>query len=71
VVSPARTSLKLHQVDALTDLFWVCELYADDDAFATHRTSDAMAEATPALAELIAEAELITGEPVAAKGVPA
>ena len=52
-------------------LFWVCELYADDDAFAAHSGSDAMAAATPALGELIAEAELIIGEPVSAKGVPA
>lgn len=36
-----------------------------------HRTSDAMAAATPALAEFIAEAEFITGEPVSAKGMPA
>ena len=54
-----------------SDLFWVCELYVDDDAFAARRTSDAMAAATPALAEFIAEAEFITGEPVSAKGVPA
>jgi quinol monooxygenase YgiN len=54
-----------------SDLFWVCELYVDDDAFAARRTSDAMAVATPALAEFIAEAEFITGEPVSAKGMPA
>lgn len=30
-----------------------------------------MAAATPGLAELIAEAELMTGEPASAKGVPA
>jgi hypothetical protein len=30
-----------------------------------------MAAATPALAEFIADAELIIGEPVSAKGVPA
>jgi quinol monooxygenase YgiN len=49
-------------------LNWVCELYADDDAFAAHRGSDAMAAATPALGELIAE---FVGEPVSAKGVSA
>jgi autoinducer 2-degrading protein len=53
------------------DLFWVFELYADDDAFAAHSGSDAMAAAAPALGELIAESELIIGAPVAAKGVPA
>lgn len=52
------------------ELFWVCELYADDAAFAAHRDSDAMAAATPTLAGLIAEAEVIIGEPVAATGLP-
>jgi (4S)-4-hydroxy-5-phosphonooxypentane-2,3-dione isomerase len=52
------------------ELFWVYELYADDAAFAAHRDSAAMAAATPALAELIAEAEVIIGEPVAATGLP-
>ncbi len=52
-------------------MFWVCELYADDDAFATHRDSAAMAAAAPALGELIAEAEVVIGAPVSAKGVPA
>jgi hypothetical protein len=33
--------------------------------------SDAMTRASPALAELIAEAEFRTGEPVSAKGLPA
>ncbi|MGW4370186.1 putative quinol monooxygenase [Nocardia takedensis] len=51
------------------ELFWVSEIYADDDAFAAHRDSAAMAAATPVLGELIAGAELIVGEPLAAKGV--
>jgi (4S)-4-hydroxy-5-phosphonooxypentane-2,3-dione isomerase len=50
------------------ELFWVCELYADDAAFAVHRDSDAMASATSALGELIAEAEVTIGAPVSAKG---
>jgi (4S)-4-hydroxy-5-phosphonooxypentane-2,3-dione isomerase len=53
------------------DLFWVSEFYADEDAFAAHRESAAMAAVTPALAELIAEAELMIGEPLSAKGLPA
>jgi (4S)-4-hydroxy-5-phosphonooxypentane-2,3-dione isomerase len=68
---PGTLLYVLHRSREDPDLFWVCELYADDDAFAAHRTSDAMAAATPALAEFIAEAEFITGEPVSAKGVPA
>lgn len=61
----------LHRSTDDPSLFWVCELYADDDAFAAHRGNDAMAAATPVLGELIAEPELIVGEPVYAKGVPA
>ena len=68
---PGTLLYVLHRGSDDRDLFWVCELYADDDAFAAHRTSAAMAAATPALADLIAEAEFMTGEPLSAKGVPA
>jgi autoinducer 2-degrading protein len=68
---PGTLLYVLHRSRDDPDLFWVCELYADDNAFAAHRTSDAMAAATSALAEFIADAEFITGEPVSAKGVPA
>ena len=53
------------------DLFWVCELYTDDDAFAAHAGSDAMAAAAPRMGEVIAESELILGEPLSGKGLPA
>jgi autoinducer 2-degrading protein len=52
------------------NLFWFSELYADDDAFAAHSGSDAMAKAMPILGPLIAESELVLGEPVLAKGAP-
>jgi quinol monooxygenase YgiN len=52
------------------DVFWFSELYADDDAFAAHGSSDAMAQAMPTLGPLIAESELVLGEPVLAKGLP-
>jgi (4S)-4-hydroxy-5-phosphonooxypentane-2,3-dione isomerase len=52
------------------DMFWFAELYADDDAFAAHGASDAMAKAMPILGPLIAESELILGEPILAKGMP-
>jgi (4S)-4-hydroxy-5-phosphonooxypentane-2,3-dione isomerase len=68
---PGTLLYALHRSKEDPDLFWVSELYADDDAFAAHSGSDAMAAATPALGELIAEAELIMGEPVCAKGLPA
>ena len=52
------------------DVFWFAELYADDDAFAAHGTSEAMANAMPTLGPLIAESELVVGEPVLAKDLP-
>jgi (4S)-4-hydroxy-5-phosphonooxypentane-2,3-dione isomerase len=53
------------------DMFWFSELYADDAAFAAHGASEAMAKAMPILGPLIAESELILGEPVLGKGLPA
>ena len=52
------------------DVFWVSELYTDDDAFAAHSGSEAMAKAGPTLGPLIADSELIIGQPVLAKGLP-
>jgi quinol monooxygenase YgiN len=52
------------------DAFWVSELYANNDGFAAHTGSDAMAAAGPTLGPLIAESELTIGEPVRAKGLP-
>ena len=43
---------------------------ADDDAFAAHGASEAMANAMPTLGPLIAESELVVGEPVLAKDLP-
>ena len=52
------------------NVFWFAELYADDDAFAAHGASEAMAQAMPVLAPLIAESELVIGEPVLSKDLP-
>jgi quinol monooxygenase YgiN len=68
---PGTLIYVLHRSKDDPDLFWVSELYVDDDAFAAHAGSDAMAAAAPAVGDLIAESELIVGEPVSAKGVPA
>jgi len=68
---PGTLLYALHRSRDDPDLFWVCELYADSDAFDAHVKSDAMAAAAPVLRELIdAESELIVGEPVSAKGMP-
>jgi len=68
---PGTLLYVLHRSKDDPGLFWVSELCANEDAFAAHRGSDAMAAAAPALAELIAESELTVGEPVSVKGVPA
>src|SRR3982074_3015175 len=68
---PGTLLYVLHRSADDPDLFWVSDLYAADEALPAHRESQAMAAAAPALRELIAEAELIVGEPVCAKGVPA
>jgi len=52
------------------EVFWTYELYTDDDAFAAHGTSDAMAKVGPTVGPLIAESELILGDPVLAAGLP-
>ena len=67
---PGTLLYALHRSKNDPALFWVCELYVDGDAFAAHSRSDAMTAATPALGKLIAESELIIGEPVSAKGMP-
>jgi quinol monooxygenase YgiN len=52
------------------NVFWFSELYADDDAFAAHGASDAMAKVGPTLGPLIAGTEFIVSEPVLAKDLP-
>ena len=51
------------------NVFWIYELYADDAALGVHSGSEAMAKAAPAFGSLIADSELILGEPVQAKGL--
>lgn len=52
------------------DVFWFTELYTDADALAAHGASEAMAQAATAFGSLIADSELVIGEPVRAKGLP-
>ena len=68
---PGTLLYALHRSKDDPDLFWVSELYADDDAFAAHSGSDVMAAVRPAIGKFIAESELIVGAPVDGKGVPA
>jgi (4S)-4-hydroxy-5-phosphonooxypentane-2,3-dione isomerase len=50
-------------------VFWTTEVYADDDAFAAHSSSDVHAAASPVFTELIAAADVMIGETLMAKGV--
>jgi quinol monooxygenase YgiN len=47
-------------------MFWTTEIYADQAAFAAHRATEAHAAAEPALTDLIATADVTTGETVMA-----
>jgi quinol monooxygenase YgiN len=50
------------------DVFWTSEIYADAAAFAAHGASEVHAAATPVFTDLIAEADVITGQVVMGKG---
>jgi quinol monooxygenase YgiN len=67
---PGTLLYAMHRAKDNPDVFWFTELYTDDDALAAHGSSDAMANAGPAFAPLVADSELIIGEPVRAMGLP-
>lgn len=50
-------------------VFWTTEVYADDAAFAAHRSSEAHAAASPVFTELIAASDVTIGETLMAKGL--
>ena len=50
-------------------VFWTTEVYADEEAFAVHSTSEVHAAAPPDFTELIAASDVIIGETVMAKGL--
>jgi quinol monooxygenase YgiN len=50
-------------------VFWTTGIYADEEAFAAHSTGEVHAAASPVFAELIAAADVITGETLMAKGL--
>jgi (4S)-4-hydroxy-5-phosphonooxypentane-2,3-dione isomerase len=68
---PGTTVFAMHVAADDPDLVLFYEVYADDDALATHRESDAVREIVPHLAPLLARAPEITyASPVRAKGIP-
>lgn len=50
-------------------MFWTTEVYADDDAFVAHRSSEVHAVTTPVFAELIAAADVMIGETLTGQGL--
>jgi quinol monooxygenase YgiN len=50
-------------------VFWTTEIYAGDAAFEAHRATGVHAAAAPVFAELIAAADVTTGETVMAAGL--
>ena len=50
-------------------VFWTTEVYADEEAFAAHSTSEVHAAASPVFTEMIAAADVIIGETLMAKGL--
>ena len=66
---PGTLLYAVHRSKDDPHVFWTTEVYADDDAFAAHSASDVHAVASQVFAELIAAADVITGETVMAKGL--
>lgn len=50
-------------------VFWTSEVYTDAAAFEAHRGTPAQEAATPKFSALIAESDVIVGEPVLEKGL--
>jgi (4S)-4-hydroxy-5-phosphonooxypentane-2,3-dione isomerase len=49
-------------------VFWTTEVYADDAAFAAHRSSEVHAAVSLVFTELIAASDVMIGETLMAKG---
>jgi autoinducer 2-degrading protein len=52
------------------DVLFFYELYSDRDAFHAHARTETMAAAGPVLEELVAESEMVVGDPVRTRGLP-
>lgn len=50
-------------------MFFTVEVYADDAAFAAHTASEVHAAASPVFTELIAAADVLSGETLLAQGL--
>lgn len=66
---PGTLLYAVHRSKDDPHVFWTTEVYADDDAFAAHGSSEIHAAATPVFTELIAASDFIIGETLMAKGL--
>ena len=66
---PGTLVYAVHRSNDDPNVFCTTEVYADDAAFAIHRSSDVHAAAAPAFTELIAAADFMIGETLMAKGL--
>ena len=69
VKEPGTLLYAVHRSKDDPHVFWTTEVYADDNAFAAHRASDAHAAASPVFTELIAASDVMIGETLMAKGL--
>jgi (4S)-4-hydroxy-5-phosphonooxypentane-2,3-dione isomerase len=66
---PGTLLYAVHRSKNDPQVFWTTEIYADDAAFAAHSASEVHAAAAPVFTELIAEADVMIGETLMAKGL--
>jgi (4S)-4-hydroxy-5-phosphonooxypentane-2,3-dione isomerase len=66
---PGTLLYAMHRSKDDPHVFWTTEVYADDEAFATHTASQAHAAASPVFTDLIAAADVTIGEKLMAKGL--
>jgi (4S)-4-hydroxy-5-phosphonooxypentane-2,3-dione isomerase len=66
---PGTLIYAVHRSKDDPHVFWTTEVYADEEAFAAHSTSEAHAAASPVFTDLIAAADVIIGETLMAKGL--
>jgi (4S)-4-hydroxy-5-phosphonooxypentane-2,3-dione isomerase len=66
---PGTLLYAVHRSKDDPHVFWTTEVYADDNAFAAHSTSEVHAAAAQVFIELIAASDVVIGETVMAKGL--
>ncbi len=66
---PGTELYVLNRSGSDSNVFYFYELYTDGDALGAHGSSEAMAKAMGSFGALMADTEMVIGEPLKAKGV--